>query len=237
MLTKEQTKKAEAIREKIAPLCAECQELAKIYNKHSAAAGRAYRVRLAWETVGRSGHALDVYSAEEVAKMEQLRKENPREWSRLYHEASAKEDKADNLARVDLINLKNMLSYTARTLGELIGSAQEWEAHKAAESLAQFLRVGDSGDPFAVLFSFGRSFGSSLVDVSACCLHYWAKDYAAQRGGKPYRLTVAKYNAVIKKLKAIKEEAEQLQTKSRETARAGMVWGFVPFIIDIKESL
>ena len=238
MLTNKQKQRAEEIRQELAPLCAECQALAKIYNRHSAAAGRAYRVRFAWESVGNSGHARDVFSAEKVAEMEKMRRENPREWSRNYHEASDKEDKAQELARVSLINLKNYISFIARRACLLVGDFADWQDHKAAQSLAEFLRFGDPCDPFAVSFLVkSGGYGAKCADCSACCLHYWGNDYQAQSNEKPQRLTVAKYRATIKKLKQLKAKAEKIQQESRETARAACLWGFVSFIVDIKESL
>lgn len=99
MMTNKQKQRAEEIRQELAPLCKECQKVAKIYSTAGANYGAAYRVRFAWQTVGNSGHARDLFGEEEAQKMETMRRDDPHEWHAQYkkaieaeHEAQGKEE-------------------------------------------------------------------------------------------------------------------------------------------------
>ena len=231
MMTKTQKQKAEEIRQTLAPICADVQKLARIYTKTGAKHGKAWRVFIAWQTVGRSAHALDAYTAEEVAKMEEMRKNDPKEWAKHYHQASEEEQKAEQAHNIARINLKNMLSYAARVLASLV-DLDEWKDHEARH-LAQFLTIGEPGAPFRVLFSFN----SYAQEIAATCCNEWGKEWEAQGNNRPQLVTVASYNKTVKKLKEIKAKAEKLEKQSRDTVRAAGLYGFIPFIIDVKESL
>lgn len=231
MLTKRTKEQAEQIRQELAPICGDIIKLAKKYTKAGREHGAAYKIKIAWQTVGNSGHALDVYTSEEVANMEEMRRNDPKQWAANYHNAVKEEKEKEKALKVARINLKNMLSFAALVVCSRV-DLDDLKDHEA-RSLAEFLTIGNAGDPFRVLFSFN----SYNQEIEANSLNVWGKKWEAQGKEKPQPLTVAKYDATIKKLKAIKEKAEKLQDESRAIVRASGLWGFVSFIIQVKESL
>lgn len=210
MMTNKQKQRAEEIRQELAPLYKECEKLAKIYNTAGANYDKLYRVRYAWQTVGSSGHARDTFGEEEAQKMEEMRRNNPHEWRAHYEETLKAEREAEEVRRVAYINFKNYLAFIARRFSSMLGNVKEWQEHKAAQNLADFLQFGDSSSAYSLRLIIKNDY---LATCAACCLHEWAEDYEAQGIDAPHRLTVAKYRATLKKLKALEEKAEELALK------------------------
>lgn len=238
MLTKEAKKKAEAIRQEFAPLFDKGEKLAKVYQKATAESSAKYRDWFAWSSVGTSGHAADTWGKEKAEEVAQLRHTNPKEWHRLEREARAKYDEAGERAKVAEINAINYMAYTAEKLRARV--SQDLDAFKPRGGLAglgEYLHRDEwAGQSLGVSFSL---WCGSLheVRITQTAGGIGATNWHAQSSEEPQPLTVAKYRATKKKLTELKQEAERIKSESRETVRAAGLSGFVPFIVQIKESL
>lgn len=238
MLTKEAKAKAEAIRQEFAPLFDKGEKLAKVYQKTAAKCSALYRDWFAWSSVGRSGHAADTWGKEKAEQMAQLRHTNPREWGRLEREARARYEEAKERERVAKINATNWIAYTAEKLRARVSKDLDTFAPRGGlAGLGEYLRRDNwAGQPLKIWFSL---WCGSLheVGITQTAGGIGATNWEKQSTNEPQPLTLAKYRATLKKLDKIKEEAERITNESRETVRAAGLAGFVPFIIEIKESL
>ncbi len=244
MLTKENTKKAEQIRDQLAPLFANASRLADKWEKAAREQRTARDRAFFWLYVGSAGGCPygDTLPQEEKERAQQLRKDSPKEWHKIRESLFEEEHQAEHKERAYWFNYSNYCRYIGDMIAELI-RPYVWELKdkKGLETLGEIISpkapkdyrahtlrayikhnppsFGDCLD-LIITVSGGGSCGAWFSDYYYFSkVHNWAKDPT-----EPQPMTAKQYADRVAKLREYEEKAKAIQKEQREKAKA---WGLL----------
>lgn len=179
MLTKETKQKAEAIRQDVADILADCSQVAKVWEKKGKEYRKARALWEVWQYKGESrlhdcGDLTEKEREEETKRAKETRATDPRKWSQTVEELSNKAEAARIALYVARVNFQNYINYSAELVAELVRPFwQGFALRKGAEDLGEILtpeyneKDKDTPHAFRVWFKIsGGNVGARLFPDS-----------------------------------------------------------------------
>lgn len=243
MLNKEQTRKAEQLRDQLAPLWVRAGKLADKWTKSNKERRTARDRALMWLYIGAAGGCPygEQLPEEERKQAQELRATDSKKWHEMTDALFIKETEADNQERADWFNYSNYCRYIGAIIGEnlrIFGG--ELVKGQNMEQLGEIITPKEPKDyhPHTLRASirFDCSFSDSLclvVSVSgggSCGA--WFSDYYyikkepsdPQQVAAPKTMTAKQYADRVAKLNNYTEQAKTIQKEQKQKAKE---WGLL----------
>lgn len=243
MLNKENTKKAEQVRDQLAPLFAHASKLADLWSQSATTYRKARDRAFFWLYVGSQGGNPygETLTEEEKNTARELRANNPKEWHTRSDAIFEEEHHAETQERARWFNFSNYCRYIGEVLGELLRPFV-WDIldKKGLETLTEIINPQTFKDYKAHTLKasirkdwlFDDSLHLIITIYGGGSCGAWFSDYSYYNRGKtqpqditpPQPMTAKQYADRLAKLKAYETKAQALQKEQRAKAKE---WGLL----------
>lgn len=243
-MTNKEQKRAEELRQTLAPYVEELRELMKAHNAAAVRYCQGLNLWKLWQ-FGNTCENRNNYPAERIAQVEKLRETNPKAWAeKVEHAGHMKERRAER-SSLAAWNVKKYFYYLAEVVAHYFPDWREFTERRGLEHIGERLDFtnGEQWQRVAVRFSWSGSWwsvytytGNGWGDYSGEFHQINTTSNPAQVPELPKRPQVVSfdtYRGAVMRLDIIKRKAEQLKNEADKIATAAGLSGFVPVISSI----
>ena len=237
-MTKKEQKRAEQLRETLAPYVEKLRELMKAHHE----AGRRYCQGLnlwkLWQ-FGDTCENRNNHPAERIAAVLKLRETNPKAWAEKVQHAEHMKNRRAERSHLAAWNVKKYFYYFAELVAHYFQDWREFTDRRGLEHIAAGLdfKNGTEWQRVAVRFSWDGSWwivhtftGNGWGEYSADYYQHNTTSQPAQVPELPKRPQVVSfetYRRTVVRLDIIKKKAEALKNESEKIAADAGLLGFV----------
>ena len=243
-MTNKEQKRAEELRQTLAPYVEELRELMKAHNAAAVRYCQGLNLWKLWQ-FGDNCENRRNYPAERIAQVEKLRETNPKAWAeKVKHAETIKNRRADR-SSLAAWNVKKYFYYLAEVVAHYFPDWHEFTERRGLQHIAERLNFtnGTEWQRVAVRFSWDGAWwvvhtytGNGWGEYSADYYQHNTTSEPAQAPELPKRPQVVSfdtYRGAVMRLDIIKQKAERLKSEADKIAAAAGLDGFVPVISSI----
>lgn len=243
MLNKENTKKAEAIRDYLAPLFARASKLADTWQLMAKAQRLARDRAYFWQYAGAQGGNPygETLTEQEKEEARQLRATNPKEWHNKLYNIYNELTHAENTERAHWFNFSNYCRYIGQEIAEQL-RPMVWEFidRQGLKTFAEIITPTTPNDYKAhtlralvsVEFIYSDSICLIITVYGGGACGAWFSDWFYFRKDKqepqkltpPQTMTGKQYAERLAKIRAYEGKAKAIQKEQRQKAKE---WGML----------